>query len=187
MNVASLQTFLHNQARFLADAGAAKTLVGDFETLAAGLEPFGAMKLIDLCQLLQQAHEYRTTGVLPVKPGRAARAPKAPRPSAEEQVRGAAQRLAALYERALDPGFRHEDVDAELARLNKMTIAQLKSVAGEFDVVVPGKAKKSEIVEALGRKVSERRAFHARTQINAEQPLDPPAATASANAAVQGF
>lgn len=173
MNVASLQTFLRSQAGFLTEAGAARALVGDFEMLAAGLEPLRGLKLAELCELLQQAHEYRTTGILPVKAGRSARAPKSARPSAEEQVRGAAQRLAALYERALDAEFRHDELDAELAGLGKLTVAQLKSIAAEFDVLVPGKAKKNDIVDALGRKVRERRAFHGRTQINSDESLTP--------------
>src|SRR5688572_21902703 len=109
MNVASLQALLRNQAAFLNEAGASKGLVGDFETLAAGLEPLQGLKLGELCELLRQAQEYRATGVLPVKAGRAT-AVKAPKVGAEEQIRGAVQRLSSLYERALDAGFRHDEV-----------------------------------------------------------------------------
>src|SRR3954451_17227816 len=101
MNVANLQTLLRNQANFLADAGAAAKLVGDFQNIALGLEPFSALKLDELFVLLRQADEYRITGVLPVKAGRA----KAAKSSPAAAIEAATQTLRQLYEQALDPAF----------------------------------------------------------------------------------
>ena len=156
MNVASLQLLLRNQAHFAGEAGASQKVVGDIEGVAAGLEPFREMKFADLHELLRQAHDYKSTGILPVKSTAKSRAVKAP---PEQLIRETTQRLVALYESALDPGFSHEKLDAELKSMSKLTVPNLKAVAKAFEIVnIP--SKKGEIIEAFGRKIKDRREFH---------------------------
>jgi len=158
MNVTSLQTLLRNQATFLAEAGAAAKLVGDFQNVALGLEPFTALKLEELFALLRQADEYRTTGILPVKAGRA----KAAKPSPAAAIEAATQTLRQLYEQSIEPAFVLESVDEALKTVGKLTIPQLKDVARGLEIAsVP--TKKADIIAALGRKIKDRREMHHRT------------------------
>jgi hypothetical protein len=161
MNVANLQTLLRNQAAFLDDAGAAAKLVGDFRSVAQGLEPFATLKLDELFGLLRQAEEYRTTGLLPVKAAKA----KAPKPSAAAAIEAATQSLRQLYDQAIDPEFSFAAVDAALKAIAKLTVPQLKDVARGFDIAsLP--TKKADIVAAIGQKIKDRREMHQRTIIN---------------------
>lgn len=161
MNVANLQTLLKNQASFLADAGAAAKLVGDFHNVALGLEPFAGMKLDELFTLLQQANEYRTTGILPVKAGKA----KAAKPDATAIVQGAVQSLRDLFEKAIQPDFALESIDVALKAIGKLTVPQLKDVARGFEIAnVP--SKKADIVAALGSKIKDRREMHQRSTVH---------------------
>ncbi len=163
MNVANLQTLLRNHASFLDDAGAAAKIGNDFRGVAQGLEPFAALKLDELFVLLQQANEYRATGILPVKAGKT----KAPKPSAAEAIQTAIQTLRRLHEQAIEPTFALESVDAALKTLGKLTVPQLKDVARGFDIAnVP--TKKGDIVAALGQKIKNRREMHRRTLVHGE-------------------
>ena len=166
MNVANLQTLLRNHASFLDDAGAAAKIGNDFRGVAQGLERFAGLKLDELFVLLEQANEYRTTGILPVKAGKA-KAPKPPKPSAAEAIQSAIESLRQLHEQAIDPAFALESVDAALKTIGKLTVPQLKDVARGFDIAnVP--AKKGDIVAALGQKIKNCREMHQRTQVHGE-------------------
>jgi len=164
MNVANLQTLLRNQAAFLADAGAAAKLVGDFRGIADGLEPFTALKFEELFVLLQQANEYRTTGILPVKAGK----PKAAKADKSAAIAAAVQSLRDLFDRALEADFAVEDVATQLKSIAKLTVPQLKDVARGFEIAnVP--AKKADILAALGQRITDRREMHRRAQVQTPQ------------------
>lgn len=163
MIVANLQAFLRNLAGFLSDAGGGKQIVNEFEGLIEGLEPFQAMKLAEWCELLQQAQQYRQTGILPAKATRARKAARQTK-SSEELVFEASQLVNRLYEEALDPGFRYEMVDAELASIAKLKADELKSIAGAFGISKLPR-KKDDILAAIAQKIKGRREFHERTQV----------------------
>lgn len=158
MNVANLQTLLSNHAGFLEDAGASARLVADLRGLAGGLAPLVEMSLADLVVLLNQAAEYRATGVLPVKAGRK------PAAAATEKVAAAVAVLRELFDRALDADFVSETLDTALRGIGKLTVPQLKEVARGFDIAnVP--AKKADILAALGEKIRARREMHQRVGV----------------------
>jgi len=161
MNVSNVQTLLRNQASFLADAGASAKFIGDFRSVADGLEAFTDMKLEELFELLKQAHDYRTTGILPIKAGK----PKAAKPDASAVIAAATQSLRDLFERALEPDFSFDAVDGALKTVGKLTVPQLKEVARGFEIAnVP--TKKADILAALGQKIKDRREMHQRSQVN---------------------
>lgn len=160
MNVANLQTLLRNQASFLSDAGAAAKLIADFRGVADAFGPFADMKLDEMFVLLQQANEYRSTGILPVKAGKA----KAVKPDATAVTSAAIQSLRDLFDQSLQPEFRVERVDEALKPIAKLTVPQLKDVARGFDIAnIP--SKKADIVAALGQKIKDRREMHQRASV----------------------
>lgn len=158
MNVASLQTLLSNHAGFLEEAGAAARLVADLRGLASALSPLAAMPLGDFATLVNQAAEYRATGILPGKNGRK------PAVDASAKITAAVTTLRELYDRALDADFAANDVDKALQGIGKLTVPQLKDVARGFEIAnVP--AKKADIVAALGEKILARREMHQRVSV----------------------
>lgn len=158
MNVANLQTLLSNHAGFLEEAGATARLVADLRGLASGLAPLRDMSLGDFAGLVQQAAEYRATGVLPVKAGRKTAAP------ATEKVAAAVTMLRDLFDRALDADFPVDAVDKALQGIGKLTVPQLKDVARGFEIAnVP--AKKADLLAALGEKIRARREMHQRVGV----------------------
>ncbi|MCI0637777.1 MAG: hypothetical protein L0Y72_28515 [Gemmataceae bacterium] len=163
MIVANLQAFLRNLAGFLSDAGGGKHIVNEFDGLIQSLEPFQSMKLTDWCALIQQAQNYRQTGILPVKVARARKAAQ-PAKSSEDLIREATQLVTSLYQSALDAGFRYETVDSELAGLLHLRAADLKKIALEFGLVKVPRLK-IDILDAIAQKIKGRRAFHERTQV----------------------
>lgn len=171
MNLASLQSLLRSQAGFLASASAPAKLVGDLEALAESLTPFATLDAGQLAELVRHASHHRATGewlaVLGKKPS--TRKPAAPKKSAEDLVREAVQRLEGLYAKALDADFAMDAVDAEVAGLGKLTVAQLTSVAAAIGIVGVPK-KKADLLAALARRIKARREFHDRAALDLPGP-----------------
>lgn len=163
MKVNDLQQFLAQVVPFVRAAGAAEKVANELGHAVQCLEPFKAKTLTEFNDFLRMADEYVRTGTLPEKPGRATkpREPKTPKISVAE----AAQKFQSLYDRATDPTLEYAAIDAEMATLTGMTVAQLKEVAKTVNVTLPSKAKKKdEIVAEFTRRIRERKGSHERTQ-----------------------
>jgi hypothetical protein len=163
MQVADLQQFVRNLGTTLHSAGA-KSVAGDLEKAAAGLEPFKDMAIAQFSDFLAQAETYARTGVLPTTGKPRGRAPKPPPQDSAEKVRSATQRVQDLYERAIDPALPYAAIDAEVKAVDKaLNKDELMQLARSFGISKPLKSKKDATAEIL-RKINERKESHERTQ-----------------------
>jgi hypothetical protein len=162
MRVADLQSFLQALTTPLEASGARKEILEDLKRTCDALRPFADTPIKDFTGFLVRAEEYSRTGIIPVqaKTPRAPRTvkPKVPAISLDE----AHQLVAALYERCVDDGVSHEQITAEIQRLDKMTAKELKEVAKQFGVGA-GKTKKGSL-DAILDKITRRKTTHVRTQ-----------------------
>lgn len=163
MKVADVQQLLAAIGPFARAAGASEKAATEIERARQCLEPFRDRTLAEFNDFLNRADEFDRTGKLTAPPRAAARsrAPKAPKLTVEAAV----PIFQALVARAADPTLTYEEIDAQLAGLDKLTVPQLRELASKVDVPVPAKAKK-EIVAALTRWIKELKVSHERTQFN---------------------
>lgn len=163
MRVAELQQFLSQIVPFARAAGAADKVATELGRTVECLALFKDKTLAEFNDFLRKADEYDRTGKLtaPVKPARAAKAPKV-------SVEDAAQRFAALYERATDPQLEYATIDAEIDALGSLTATGLKEVARKVNITLPTKATKPQILSELKRRVKERKGSFERTQFRGE-------------------
>jgi hypothetical protein len=167
MQVADLQQFVRNLGTTLQSAGA-KSVAGDLEKAAAGLEPFKDMAVAQFSDFLAQAEAYARTGVLPTTGKPRSRAPKAPPEDSPTKIQNATQRVQDLYERAIEPALQYAAIDAEIKSMDKaLKKDELVQVARNFGIAKPLKSKKDAAEEIL-RKINERKESHERTQFRLE-------------------
>jgi hypothetical protein len=159
MKVHDLQQFLRSLAQPLTAAGG-KKVADDLERAAGGFEQFRDMSITDFCNFLDKANHFVTTGALP-KSGRGA--PRKAAGLSEEELRQKTQRLMEMYEKALDADFSYEQVKEEVKGLDKLTVGALKQIAKEMGINRSFR-KKADVLDALERKITERRASHERNQ-----------------------
>jgi hypothetical protein len=161
MRVAELQSFLGNIAPFAKAAGASEKVAVELDRAVQCLEPFKEKTLAEFNDFLRRADEFDRTGKLVPTTGKSARArtPKAPALTVDEAVRVFNE----LHERATDPTLSYADIDARLKGLEKLTVPQLKEVAGKLNITMPAKTKKA-MLEELARRIKELKGSHERTQ-----------------------
>jgi hypothetical protein len=143
-------------------SGARKDILEDLKRTCDAFQPFAETPIKDFTGFLVRAEEYARTGIIPVqaKPPRVPRAAKPKIPAIS--LDGAHQLVAALYERCIDDGVSHEQITAEIQRLDKMSAKELKEVARQFGVAA-GKTKKGSL-DAILDKITRRKTTHVRTQ-----------------------
>jgi hypothetical protein len=159
MKVHDLQLFLKSLAQPLTSSGG-KKVAEDLERAADGLNQFKEMTITDFCGFLDKANHFVTTGQLPPTGGRSRTQPKVSNP---EDVRRKAQRLMELYERALDQDFSYDAVKQEIKELASLKVDELKQIAREMNIT-KGFRRKGDVLDALERKITDRRASQERTQ-----------------------
>jgi hypothetical protein len=158
MTIADLQSFLRSLAPVLSSAGGSK-VAGDLERLANGLATFQSLTIAQFVDFLVRAEDYARTGIVPVQGGRS-RKPAKPSGAA---VAEAARLVKSLYEQALQPSFRLDEVDRELRVLAKLKVEELKLVAKELNMAALPR-KKADILADIGRKIKGRREFLDRSE-----------------------
>jgi hypothetical protein len=182
MKVHDLQQFLRSLALPLTSAGGKKA-ADDLEKAAEGLNLFRDMSIPEFAGFLDKANHFVTTGELPLTGGRPrAGAKKAPENNAEE-LRQKTQRLMEMYEKALDPDFSYDAVKQEIKNLNSLKFDELKQIARDLNLAKSFR-RKADVLDALERRITERRATHERNQFRptSEEPAAPspkPAADAA--------
>lgn len=160
MKISDLQSFLRSLSPVLANAGGAK-VAADLNRMADGLTPFQPLTIAEFADFLGKADQYARTGVVPAKGSKG----KAPARTSDEAVNEAVNLANSLYDKALAPSFRFEDVDEALTALKKLKVEELKRVAKELNIFsVP--RKKDDIIAEIGRKIKGRREFHDRTRMD---------------------
>jgi hypothetical protein len=170
MKVHDLQLFLKSLAHPLTSAGG-KKVADDLERAADGLNQFKDMSITDFCGFLDKANHFVSTGQLP--PSGRGRSARPARASNEEDVRRKTQRLMELYEKALDPDFSYDAVKQEIKDLDHLKVEELKQMARELNITRSFR-RKGDILDALERKITERRASQERTQFRpGEEPSRP--------------
>ena len=143
-------------------SGARKDILEDLKRTCEAFQPFADSPIKDFAGFLGRAEEYARTGIVPVQ-AKPARAPRAAKPKVPAlALDDAHQLVASLYERCMDDGVSHEDIAAEIQKLEKLTANELKDVARQFGVA-PGKTKKGSL-DAVREKITRRKTTHVRTQ-----------------------
>jgi hypothetical protein len=160
MKVQELQQFINSLAQPLASGGATQ-IAKDLERAAAGLTQFNDMTIVEFCGFLDKANHFVTTGALP-KRGSRSGASRA-QASNPEEIRQKTQRLMELYERALDAEFSFDGVKQEVRGLANLKVEELKQIAREMGLNRSFR-KKDDILDALERRITERRATQDRSQ-----------------------
>ncbi len=173
MKVHDLQLFLKSLAQPLTSAGG-KKVADDLERAADGFNQFKDMSITEFCSFLDKANHFVTTGELPRTGGRSRTGARPAQGLSPEELRQKTQRLMELYERALDPDFSYDAVKQEIASLANLKVEELKQMARELNLTRSFR-KKADILDALERMITERRASHERTQFRgAEEPASAP-------------
>lgn len=162
MTVADLQQFVRSLGAALAAAGA-KKVADELESVGQGFEPFRTLGLAKFSQFLVMAETYARTGVVPtIGKGRSKAA--APKPDSAEVVRSAGERIAVLYERAVDPSVPYTAIEAELKAIEKqLGKDEAVQAARNFGIAAALKTKKAAL-DAIKRKITERKESFERTR-----------------------
>jgi hypothetical protein len=173
MKVHDLQQFIKALTQPLTAAGGKKA-ADDLQRAADGLNQFQDMTIVDFCSFLDRANHLVTTGELP----KSSRRPAAPKTVVSaEQIQQKTQRLAELYERALDPDFSYDAVKQEVRGLANLKVDELKQIARDLNITRAFR-KKDDILDALERRITERRATQERTQFRPPEETARPSSTA---------
>ena len=162
MNVAALQTHLRDLAAFLSQAGAGATIVKDLTAVNEALTPFGPDGLSKFAEFLKAAEEYRRTGIIPGKGGKAKAGPSQP----ALQVEALQRQLGDLYERA------NAATDAEIDEVIKpldhkdlgLDVLKLLARAVEAEGRVKSLRAKGKVIAAIRQAITDRRAMAQRGQ-----------------------
>jgi hypothetical protein len=160
MKVAELQHFLANIVPFARAAGASEKVASELDRALQCMDPFKEKTLAEFSEFLRRADEFDRTGKLTAPASSAkARAAKAPALSIDD----AAKIYTDLYARATEPTLTYADIDAKLKPIEKLTMPQLKELAGKVGVTVSAKTKKQLLDQLMGR-IKELKASFERTQ-----------------------
>ncbi len=155
MNVAHLKKLLSNLSETLSESGA-RTVAKDLGRISEALDPFADRTLAKFADFLLKAHEFEQTGA--VSGGRKIAA----KPVDPKMVEDALNLLNDLYERATSPEVTYQQLDAEVAKIDKQFKKDaIVEIATRFGV--SGKTKKAA-VEAIHRKIKDRKESFERTR-----------------------
>ncbi len=163
MKVAELQSFVKTLVQPLSSVGVSKTVCGNLESVAAGLELFRDLTIAQFADFLAKAEEYQRTGVLSA-PAKSARVKKA-KPS-PISVPEAVQRVRDMYERATDPTLTYPAIDAEIDKLEVLSKDGILAVAKEMGFTLSTKNKKTKkaVRDEIKRRIVDRKASFERVQ-----------------------
>lgn len=170
MKTAELQQFVNGLAIPVKAAGASDKVCAEIRQVAEFLEPFKDKSLADLATMLRMIDEFQRTKQWPEpqvssRPSRRSSKLRATKMTVQE----AAQVIMALTEKITDPELEYTTIDAEIKRIEPLTVADLKAVAQEVGMVLASK-KKPDIVAEIRRKLRDRKANFERAQFRpAEQ------------------
>lgn len=160
--VQDLQQFVEGLIGPLANLGVSTKVQFELSRLVSCLAPFSHHSLADFANFLVNAETHIRTGEWPA-PG------QKPAAKGKPTVAELAQRIMALYESAIaDSAFDYARVDAVVATLKPLTLAQLGELARQVDVEVPKKAKKQDVLEEISRSIKNRRANWERAGLKGE-------------------
>jgi hypothetical protein len=144
MTVAALQQYLRSLSAPLTAAGAAAA-AGDLERACRGLEPFRERSVGALADLLVRADAFEREGKLPAS-GPALAGVLVDEPT----TRALADRLRAFLDREVSPGAPIPDgVRAELDKLTKLKLPQVKELTRELGVTEPFKTGKQGVQQIV--------------------------------------
>lgn len=155
MTVADLQQHLTDLGRLLRSSGA-KQVADELAEVAGHLAPFRDHRLPDFGRFLVQAHQYATSGTVPVasekgKAGKAGPVPPKPEPGT---VAGAVRRV---YDRAGDLTLDASEIEAALGPVATLPMPGLKVVAAALELKLPAKTKVDDARSLIRQKVLDRR------------------------------
>lgn len=149
MQVAQLRMFVENLARFLAESGG--TQVGrELQRAADALRPFDQRTIAQFEEFLKRADQFDRTGQVPVSK----RAGAGQSATDEAKVAQAAEMMRQLYDRATDPALSYQQIDAEVAKLNR-TLNKNEAVAVAERLGVPRKKTKKDALAEIGHWIRE--------------------------------
>lgn len=114
MKLAELQSLVRNLAQALKAGAASQKIISDLDAIARGLEPFRDWPLAQFSDFLTKAEEYNRTGIIPLSGKTSAKKPTEP-----IDVSSYVQQIKDLYERSIDPNLTFQQLDAEIAKLEK--------------------------------------------------------------------
>ena len=148
MNVDALLLHLSNLSHLLREAGAAKS-ANELRDACELLNPFKGQKLETVLKEFEKAQQIVRDG------GSAPRRGKT-KISAEE-LAAISDRVAALHERAGQPGLTDEEIEATFAdgKLDALSEAQLVAIAARLGI--PKMRGKAKIIETMKKAVRDRK------------------------------
>lgn len=82
-----------------------------------------------------------------------------------------AETISSLYQTALDAEFSYDALEAALATLAKAPVRDLRAAAAAAEYQGVARLSRPSIIASIRQRVQERRHFHARTRINANESL----------------
>lgn len=179
MTVADLQQLLAELTRFLRAAGSKANMLTELEGLRDGLSPFSNLTLKAMIARLSRPDAAPLGGTGPTRGGggRTARVKSDPEALARD--------VKELYERAASPDVSHADLDAQVDRLEPLIVKDLLAIAEQIDLfdLKAKKKKKPEILEAIRRRLHDRKGGSERAAI-VDRPAAAPVAPSHNNVPV---
>jgi hypothetical protein len=168
VTVSEVRQFLVSLAGPLEAAGG-KQAAADLRRAGDGLAPFADLTVAAFADFLARAQQYAQTGAVPAGGGRGRGPAKAVDADA---VRATAEAYRQLYERSVEAGVTHQQIEAELRPLEKLSKDAVLAVAREVGIQKSLKTKKDAVAE-LRRRVLERKETYERVRHGAEPPGEP--------------
>jgi nucleoid DNA-binding protein len=179
MNVRELRQHLVDLGKVLSSAKASASVVGDLESICAGLAPFEKCTLKDFAAFLIQAEGY-SRGEVPVK-GVAKDAKEKP-PKTEIDADALMMEIKLLYDNAASPSTSQEQIDAALGKVSKLKKNAVIAVAEKLDLKVPKSKSSTDIVVMIRQRIFARKGSATRAELidrptaNGQQPAPKSAA-----------
>lgn len=167
MIVQDILNLLESARHFAVAADISAAAKGKLDATCGALEPFRSMDLSNFTALLQQAEEYKRTGVLPVsaksrKP--ATRKPPATAEDVAQRVEHLASQLRELHAIVHDETVGFGAIDEIVEVVGKLNAAEVKQVAAKFEIRLGSKATKPQALEEIKRKLTEQKGSAQRIQ-----------------------
>jgi len=160
MNVADMQALLKAAKHFADAAQISQTASDKLSAVCDALTPFQSMEISAFASLLHQAEEYRRTGVLPVVATSSRVATKRSRSSSVEsakQIEPLVRQLQDLYSVVHEETVGFGAIDEICEAIGKLPVADVRAVAGAFDIKVTARTTKKQALEEIKRKLTEQK------------------------------
>jgi len=167
MIVANLQALLQATRQFAEAADVSGAAKEKLAAVCESLEPFRAMDVSAFAELLRQADEYRTTGVLPIlsKPVKvSSKTAKATPEDSARKVEQLAKQLNDLSAVVHQESVGFGAIDEICAVIGKLTAPEVKQIAEQFGIKLSSKTTKPKALEEIKRKLTEQKGSAQRIQ-----------------------